>query len=85
VYYRIWYSALVVLAVVGCGCVEQRHELCAVNIMWLAVVVWSCVVRCVQCTLCVGCGCVELRRELCEVHIMWLAVVVWSCVVSCVQ
>ena len=29
VYYRIWYSALVVLAVVGCGCVELRHELCA--------------------------------------------------------
>jgi len=29
VYYRIWYSALVVLAVVGCGCVELRRELCA--------------------------------------------------------
>jgi len=29
VYYRIWCSALVVLAVVGCGCVELRRELCA--------------------------------------------------------
>jgi len=28
VYYCIWCSALVVQAVVGCGCVELRHELC---------------------------------------------------------
>jgi len=29
VYYRIWCCALVVMAVVGCGCVELRRELCA--------------------------------------------------------
>ena len=28
-YYRIWCSALFVLTVVGCGCMELRRELCA--------------------------------------------------------
>ena len=28
-YYRVWCSALVVLSVVGSGCVELRHELFA--------------------------------------------------------
>jgi len=31
-YYCIWCSALVVLAVVGCGCVALRRELCGTQL-----------------------------------------------------
>jgi len=59
-------------------CGAALWDVCTVWRLLLAVVVWSCVVSCVQCVkVAAGCGCVELCCELCALceGYCWL----WFC------